>query len=143
MASFLALAIAFAGIVAADVSTAAAKDVSCLRALSPVAENSIPQSSAFTPAACPQTETNAFHYDRAYHVTRLSRDLRAGEIVSSFPEYGSGRILPGQTLELVTSEGAVHIERQVEALQEARPGQQLFVKSRDGQVLSVRYETTP
>ena len=47
---------------------------------------------------------------------------------------------PGEMLSLIVATGAVRIERRVEAMQPARPGQRLFVKSADGQVLSVRYE---
>lgn len=49
-------------------------------------------------------------------------------------------VRPGQKLHVVTELGTVRVERDVEALQTARPGQRLFVRSADGQVFSIRYE---
>ncbi len=49
-------------------------------------------------------------------------------------------VLPGDTLSLVVFSGSARIERKVEALQAARPGEHLFVRAADGDVLSVQYE---
>jgi hypothetical protein len=49
----------------------------------------------------------------------------------------------GDAVNLSIGVGAVRIERRVEALQAARPGQRLFVRSEDGQTLSVRYQSGP
>lgn len=122
-------------------SLAVPNKVGCLRALEPLAEDQVPTSAEFAPADCVGTEgTRAYWYDRSRHTTRLVRQLEKGEIVAAFPEYGKDIVVPGQTLALVSSVGVVRVERQVEALEEARPGQRLFVRSTDGDVLSVRYE---
>jgi hypothetical protein len=117
----------------------------CLQARAPLAVGAIPLSEQFAPADCPAAPgEGAFHYDRASGTTTLARAVAQGEIVPVYPEYGADMIHPGQMLHLVVVAGAARIERQVEALQPARPGQRLFVKSADGKILSVRYEeTTP
>ena len=48
-------------------------------------------------------------------------------------------VSPGDRVSLSTAAGAVRIERQVEALQAARPGQRLFVRDVDGRSFSVLY----
>jgi hypothetical protein len=120
---------------------ASAHDLRCLEVRAPLAAGAIPLSQQFAPADCPAASVQvAFHYDRATGATTLARPLAAGEIVPVYPEYGAAMVHPGEMLKLVVATGAVRIERQVEAMQPARPGQRLFVKSADGQILSVRYE---
>lgn len=46
---------------------------------------------------------------------------------------------PGQRLRLVTASGPVEVERDVEAMQAARPGHLLFVKTSDGEILTARF----
>jgi hypothetical protein len=113
----------------------------CLRVVAPLSQDSIPRSDAFERAGCEGAQpSRAFRYDRSRGVSQLTRSLAAGDVVAPFPEYGEDVALPGQMLNLVVAIGNVRVERQVEALQEARPGERLFVRSRDGQILSVRYE---
>jgi hypothetical protein len=134
----LLLAATFAGLSGAGASSAAPH---CLRALASLSRGSIPRSGAFALADCGNTAPQrAFHYDRSLGATRLTRDLSAGDIVAPFPEFGEDMVLPGQPLELVVAIGDVRVARQVVALQEARPGERLFVRSADGEILSVRYE---
>ena len=115
----------------------------CLRVLSPLAEDAIPAAYRFAPAVCDKSViARAFRYDRAEHATRVARSLAVGDIVRRYPEYGAREIVPGESLTLVAVSGVARVERHVEALQEARAGQRVFVKSRDGQVLSVRYEAS-
>jgi hypothetical protein len=119
----------------------AAQDARCLQARGLLAAGAIPLSEQFAPVECPAAPArDAFHYDRASGITTLARPLGAGDIVPSYPEYGVAMVHPGEMLKLVVAVGPVRIERNVEAMQPARPGQRLFVKSADGQVLSVRYE---
>ena len=116
----------------------------CLRALSPLLADSVPRAADFAPAQCPHLRPEAaFRYDRMQGSSRLSRPIAQDEIVPFFPEFSLNLAQPGQKLRLVIRSGAVRIERQVEVLQTARPGQKLFVRSSDGQVLSVRYEDRP
>jgi flagella basal body P-ring formation protein FlgA len=49
-------------------------------------------------------------------------------------------VKPGDRLFLIVRIGDVRIERDVEAVQPARPGQRLFVRTREGQLISVRLE---
>jgi hypothetical protein len=112
----------------------------CLTALVAMAEGSVPESSGFTPAPCPAARLSAtFHRDNSSGVTRLSRAVAPGDIVPAYPEYGVDMIFPGQTLHLIVVSGATRVERQVEALQPARPGQRLFVRGSEGEIFSVRY----
>ncbi len=113
----------------------------CLRVLAPLAVDAIAATDAFTPADCAGEMRAPFHFDRAGGVTRLARALAPGDIVPRYPEYGIAMVRPGQVLKLVVAVGAVRIERDVEAMQPARPGQHLFVKSQDGQIISVLYES--
>jgi len=127
---------------AANVADAKSSGTQCLRALAPVETNAIPRSDSFESAACPagNMAMNAFRYDRALDVSRAARAIAASEIVRAYPEFGDHIVLPGQTLRLVAASGPIRVEREVEALQPARPGQRLFVKSADGEILSVVYE---
>lgn len=116
----------------------------CLRVLAPIASGSVPQSKDFEPAQCRAYMGNdAFRYGRAAGVSHAARDLAQGEIVPAYPEFKIDMVRPGETLTLVTAAGPVRIERQVTAMQAALPGQRLFVRAKDGEVLSVRYEAAP
>ena len=113
----------------------------CLRVERALAAGSIAQTTTFAPVTCLGEGTaRAFDYDRAGHVTRLARALAKDEIVGRFPEYGEAIIEPGETLTLVIAAGPVRVERKVEALQEARSGERLFVRTEDGAVFAARYE---
>lgn len=50
------------------------------------------------------------------------------------------RVRPGDALILAVFAGPVRVEREVTALQPARPGHRLFVRDRQGQVFTARYE---
>lgn len=116
----------------------------CLRAQSYQAAGSIPVSINFMPSECPQKRpAPAFRYDPATRSSRLSRPVADNEVVSSFPEFGQKLVQPGQAIALLIVLGDTRIERRVEALQTARPGQSLFVRGSDGQIFSVRYENRP
>lgn len=113
----------------------------CLRALGPADAGSIPRTDSFERVACPDGKPdNPYRHDAALGVARLSRPIAQGDIVRPWPEFGIAMVRPGDRLEMVSAAGPVRVERDVEALQAARPGQRLFVRARDGQVLSVRYE---
>lgn len=116
----------------------------CLKAQSALAADSVPLAANFVMVECPRREpAPAFRHDSALGSSRLSRAIAPNEIVPLFPEFGQKLVQPGQVLRIVIFAGAVRIEREVEALQAARPGHRLFVRSNDGQVLSVRYEAQP
>src|SRR5262249_46003575 len=102
-------------------------------------EAPVPRDFALTPCATTRTHT-AFYYDREAHLTRLRRDLSVGEIVSTYPEVGSAVVRPGDTLSLVTRIGKVRIERRVVALQAARTGETLFVRTPEGDIVTARFQ---
>jgi hypothetical protein len=137
--AFAGVALAFTGWNAALAESRAV----CLISTAAIPQNSVPRSDEFSPAPCGKDEIQAaFRYDRSSGVSRLARDLAAGDVVERFPEYGADMVLPGQHLKLVVKIGNVRVERQVEALQRARPGERLFVEGGDGQILSVRFESS-
>ncbi|HWA90283.1 MAG TPA: hypothetical protein VG889_09630 [Rhizomicrobium sp.] len=125
---------------AAMLAAAPAGDASCIRALGPLASGSVPQPDGFERVACPKDASRPYRYDRAGGIARLTREVAAGEVLRPAPELDVAMVRPGDTLELTSGAGPVRIERDVTALQAARPGQRLFVRAADGQVLSVRYE---
>jgi hypothetical protein len=121
-------------------AAADAPQAACLKALVPLAADAIPASGNFAPADCLRGNAGSpFHYDRASGVTRLARSVAPGEIVPRYPDYGIAMVQPGQKLTLVVALGAVRIEREVVAMQPARLGQRLFVRSADGEIMSARY----
>jgi hypothetical protein len=113
----------------------------CLAALKPLPAHAIPADAAFRQVDCPASGVGrAFAYDAVASVSRVSHAIAAGDIVARYPEFGARMVLPGDTLSLVVVSGSTRIERKVEALQAARPGERLFVRAADGDVLSVQYE---
>lgn len=58
-------------------------------------------------------------------------------------EHDAAIIRPGDTVRLVIDTGPVRIERKAVAIQAARNGQHLFVKTVEGDVIAVRAETAP
>jgi hypothetical protein len=133
-----------AGVMAGSGQQAAAEAPRCLKALSVLPLGAIAASGDFAPAPCPRGRLlAAFHHDSTQGVSRLSHAVAQGEIVPRFPEFGVSMVQPGQMLSIVVMAGAARIERRVEAMQGVRPGGKLFVRSSDGQILSVRYEARP
>lgn len=89
------------------------------------------------PASCAESPLSAFAYDDTTGALRSARDLRSGEAVARPPAFALAAIAPGQTVTIRASIGPVVVERDVVALQSARAGQNLFVRSADGQVFTV------
>jgi len=114
----------------------------CLRVLTPLDANAIPRSESFEMAMCPagHMDRTVFRYDRALGLTRATRAIAAAEVVPAYLEFGEEIVVPGQLLRLRVASGAVRVQREVKALQRARSGQRLFVKSADGEIFSVIYE---
>jgi flagella basal body P-ring formation protein FlgA len=113
----------------------------CLKVLAPVAAHQVPPPEAFSPAPCTQpAPAPAYRYDEMHGFTVTTRMLAPGETVAAFPEFGARMVRPGDKLVLVGASGGVRIEREVVAMQAARPSQRLFVKTTDGEIISVRYE---
>jgi hypothetical protein len=113
----------------------------CLKVLAPVAAHAAPRPEAFAPVACPQpAPASVYRYDAVYASTMTARALVPGEIVRAFPEFKTRMVRPGDKLVLIGASGGVRIERDVVAIQAARPGQRLFVQASDGKLISVRYD---
>jgi hypothetical protein len=113
----------------------------CLRAIAAMDAGSTPDAAGFERVACPDRPlASAFRYDESRRSIRLSRPLARGDIVPAYPEFALAAVRSGDRLTLISVAGPVLIERQVEALQPARAGERLFVRSPDGQVFSARYE---
>jgi flagella basal body P-ring formation protein FlgA len=85
----------------------------------------------------------AFRHDVHKDYSVVCRPIAAGEIVPVFPEFGADIVRPGQELHIVIASGSVRIDRRVEAMQAARPGQKLFVRDGDGKIFSARYKERP
>lgn len=112
----------------------------CLRATHDLAAGAVPAASDFATADCDGARPlSAVRYDAAIHAVRLSRRLESGERIAAFPAAMVANIVPGQKLFVQVHVGPVVVEREVEALQPANPGQRLFVRAADGTVMSVRY----
>jgi len=82
---------------------------------------------------------SAVRYDRAMGAVRLAHDLQPGDVVAEIPPSMMAGIGPGEKLYVTVRVGPVLVQREVEALQPANPGQKLFVRAADGQVISVLY----
>jgi flagella basal body P-ring formation protein FlgA len=116
--------------------------VSCLTTLTPLVAGALADDAAFQKTRCTADAVAlAFRYDPATGAVHLARALDIGAVVPEFPGYGTAMVRPGQVLRLVVQVGSVRIDRDVEALQAAHPGQRLFVRAHDGTVLSVRFES--
>lgn len=136
------ISLALAITVAAGAGEAAS--ARCLRAHTSIRAGAAAISADFSPSPCPRdAPMPAFRHDAARGGSVVSRPLAEDEIVRAFPDYGVAMVQPGERLRVVLGIGAVRIGRDVEALQTARPGQRLFVRTSDGQILSVRYEASP
>lgn len=127
--------------VAAGSAAASHGEARCLKAIVPLAAGDVPVSSQFAEVRCPARRiAPTFRYDRIHRITRVARGVAHGEIVRIFPEFGRDLVRPGQQLILVVSTGQVRVEQPVEAMQTAAPRQRLFVRRKDGRVISTVYE---
>lgn len=112
----------------------------CLRALVPLAAGEIADLRTFETTPCSgDAMAPAFRYDAAAQSVRVARSVAAGEVVQQYSNFDRSAVAPRARLHLVVLAGGVRIERDVDALQAARPGQRLFVRTNDGAVLSVTY----
>lgn len=113
----------------------------CLRAMASISTGAVPSLRDFAPSACDGKAARAFRFDAAARTIRSVRPIRTGDIVPSWPDAQAEAIRPGDRLFLKVAMGSVLIEREVEALQPAVPGERLFVRDGDMNILSVRYES--
>jgi hypothetical protein len=131
-------ALALLSVVMSAGAANAAQDEGCLVAISAQAKDSWFDSTAFDAVPCGSAHlTPAFRYDRFGGAPRLSRPVAAGEVVRSV--VSAGAIRPGTPLHLTVAAGTIRIQRDVWAVQAARTGQALFVRTRDGDVFAVPF----
>ncbi len=88
-------------------------------------------------APCAAGALDGLWFDRASGVMRARRALAPGEIVRSPPASALAAIAPGDSLVIEARVGPVRVQRRVEALQPARQGEGLFVRTADGAVVSI------
>lgn len=113
----------------------------CVQAVKTVMAGTFPAASAFVDAPCPPRSVSAaFVYDAERRSAKVRRSIAEGEVVRRSAAMKDNSIQPGETMLLVSEAGPVRIERRVEALQAARKRQKLFVRTQDGDVLSVRLD---
>lgn len=130
--------------IAVTAAVADAPVVRCLQAHAALHAGAVAAGADFSPASCPEAKlAPAFRHDVARGGSIVLRPIAEGEIIRAYPDYGVPMVQAGEKLRLLLAAGAARIEREVEALQAARPGQRLFVRTGDGQILSVRYEAAP
>lgn len=106
----------------------------CLRSAVRIKAGVAPIASEFASATCSQGSMEAFRFDPSSGLPVVAVDLEEGAIV------GSPGAMPtvrrGQALRLVANVGVVSVERQVEAVQDASAGGEVFVRGADGRVFS-------
>ena len=105
----------------------------CLALTRPLARGATITKDMVAPVACRDQAPAPLAFDRASGLVLATRDLDAGAylgrtIVSDLPGVDKGA-----TLMLVSTQGAVRIERPVTAIQPSRGGR-VFVRDGDGQI---------
>jgi hypothetical protein len=75
---------------------------------------------------------HAVQYDRRHGVVRAAADLPAGAYLGRVALPAEAGIERGAALTLVSTVGPVRIEREVVAVQPARPGGKIFVRDEEG-----------
>lgn len=112
----------------------------CMRATHTLAAGAVATAEDFLPVACGDTKpASGLRYDAAQHAARLVRSLQPGDVVAAVPAALLATVRPGDTLYVQVHVGPVVVQREVQALQAAKPGQKLFVRAANGTVMSARY----
>lgn len=116
----------------------------CQRVMRPVPVGSSAAERDLEPAPCDNEHPEApWRYDPALHTARMLRDLHPGETVATVPAFALARVRPGERLFVSSQVGAVHVEREVRAVQPGRTGGQLFVRTADGAVFPAPSPSVP
>jgi hypothetical protein len=121
-----------------DPRTTEAAQHSCLRVLAPLEANTILTSDMMTPAPCEHVMADApIVRDGASGFARTRARLEGDAIVPHTLLAPAPRTRKGDHLTLVIGAGPVTITRPVQALQDASPGERLFVRDADGEIFSM------
>ncbi len=76
-------------------------------------------------------------YDRRSGLLRTTDDVESGDNLGSLAPLPTHVVQTSDPLSLTASVGVARIERRVEAMQDARSGERLFVRDADGRVFSI------
>jgi hypothetical protein len=87
----------------------------------------------------PRGRRAALRYDSAARTPIAVSVLPAGTYLGRLMPLPDRQVAAGEPLLLRSSAGPVTIEREVTAMQPARPGARLFVRDPDGRIFAVRY----
>lgn len=106
-------------------------EAACVRLERPVGRGQVLTRADFVREACGAAGAApaAWRYDRAAQALRADRDLSVGDTLASPPETLVAVLRPGQTVRVTARLGAVTVERDALAVQAARAGRPVFVKS--------------
>lgn len=116
----------------ATATSALAAERPCLRILEPVAAGAGLRADQVEPTVCGSPPAlRATYYDRRANLTRAARALAKGETIAAAPAASLVGVETGASITLKARVGPVAIERQVTAVQAARPGEQVFVVGDD------------
>ena len=117
-----------------------AEQAGCFQVQAPVEAGAIVDIASFRRVTCGDAHPRkAFRYDQAQRSVRASRMLGVGETVTALPDQLLANVIPGMPIYLTARVGPVTIERRLEALQSARPGQNLFARTVNGEIVSVPF----
>lgn len=112
----------------------------CLQARSDIAPGAVLQSEDFAEKACSgPTMNRAFRFDPGRRAVVASQTIPAGAFITRYRDYGRTAAYAGQSLSLISTVGPVTVSREVSALQSASADDRLFVRTADGEVLSVQF----
>lgn len=109
----------------------------CMVVLSPIAAGVAPRAEDLQSAPCGEVRpARAFSFDRTARVARALRALHPGETVAAIAPSSLTAVRPGDAYVVTARSGPVVVQRQVVAVQPAKPGQSMFVKGADGEVFA-------
>jgi flagella basal body P-ring formation protein FlgA len=110
----------------------------CVTIVHPIRAGQALIASDIKPAAvcANHSKNHALRYDRTVSVTRANRDLDVGETISGHPSLILADVRPGDDLFVYERIGNVLIERAAKALQAGRYGGEVFVRTADGAIFA-------
>lgn len=113
------------------------REARCVRVMRSVTSGALVSRADFGPTPCPaQPAKGDFRYDLRVRDLRISKTLKAGEVIAAPPASRVADVGPGQRLYVEATVGPVVVRRLVQAIQPGRAGGSLFVRASDGTVFS-------
>ncbi len=109
----------------------------CMVVLNQIAAGVAPRAEDLQTVPCGEIRpARAFGFDPTARVARALRALPPGETVAAIAPSSLTAVRPGDAYVVTARSGPVVVQRQVVALQAAKPGKSMFVKGADGQVFT-------